>query len=97
MTPGLEHFRPQVHYLNKLDMGPNMKALCLVVSDKKTFCMFSLNEPIDYVIPRTVPLLWLKGYNSNKLSRLSLGTFVMRHIKYQSSITSGFREEGFPM
>ena len=73
MTPELEHFRPQVHYLNTLDMGPNMKALCLVVSDKKTFCMFSLNEPIDYVIPRTVPLFWHKGYNLNKLSRLSLG------------------------
>ena len=61
MTPGSEHFEHQVHYLNKLDMGPNMKALCLMVSDKYSFCMFSLNEPIDYVIPRTVPLFGSRG------------------------------------
>ena len=42
VNPGLGHFWPQGHNLNKLGYILNIKALGLMVSDKKIFPCFSL-------------------------------------------------------
>ena len=61
VNPGASQFWPQGYNLNKLDrgspddattrhraliFGTNIKALCLVVSDKKIFSWFSLYKPL---------------------------------------------------
>ena len=50
-----------------------IKALCLVVSDKKIFFKFSLYEPMLNMWPRGQVHFWPKGYNLNKLGRGPLG------------------------
>ena len=52
VNPGASQFWPQGYNLNKLGRGSlddattNIKALCLVVSDKKIFSWFSLYKPL---------------------------------------------------
>ena len=61
MTSVAGPFWPQEHHLNKLGKGPlgdaslpSIKALCLVVSDKKFFSCFS---DVANVTPRVGPFL----------------------------------------
>ena len=46
--------------------------LCLVISDKKMFFMFSLYKPIKNVTPGAGHF-WPEGHNLNKLGRGLLG------------------------
>ena len=80
MTLGRGHFLLQGHNLNKLGRGqlgdgcyiPNIKALGLMVSDKKIFSCFSYIRLCKTCDPGAGPFL-APGDNLNRLGRGPLG------------------------
>ena len=65
--------------------------LCLVISDKKMFFMFSLYKPLKNVTPGAGHF-WPEGHNLNKLGRGLLGDAT---YQYQGSMPCGFRQENY--
>ena len=65
--------------------------LCLVISDKKMFFMFSLYKPIKNVTPGAGHF-WPEGHNLNKLDRGLLGDAT---YQYQGSMPCCFRRENY--
>ena len=91
LTRGRGHFWPKGDNLNKFGRGPLgdakyqiLKALGLVVSDKKICSHFPYISQLEHVTPRAGHFL-PKGYHLNKLSSGLLGDAT-----YRLSIVQGF-------
>ena len=74
MTPGWGQFWPQGYNLKKLGRGllgcyiPNIKALGILVPDKKIFSCFLSIAFVNYVTPGAGHF-WPQGHNFNKCGR----------------------------
>ena len=78
--PGWGQFWPQGYHMNRIDIGPNIivqgqmiKALLLLVSEKKNFKVFLLCSYVSNLWPLGRGPIWPQGHHMNNLSRGSLG------------------------
>ena len=97
--PGWGQFWPQGYHMNRFDIGPNIivqgqmiKALLLLVSEKKNFKVFFFVPMFQTCDPRGGAQFDPRGIIWTTLVEVHL---EMLHMKYQSSAPSSFREENF--
>ena len=97
--PGWGQFWPQGYHMNRIDTGPNIivqgqmiKALLLLVSEKKNFKVFFFVPMFQTCDPRGGAQFDPRGIIWTTLVEVHL---EMLHTKYQSSAPSSFREEKF--
>ena len=78
--PGWGQFWPQGYHMNRIDIGPNIivqgqmiKALLLLVSEKKNFKVFLLCSYVSNLWPLGLGPIWPPGHHMNNLGRGPLG------------------------
>ena len=98
--PGWGQFWPQGYHMNRIDIGPNIivqgqmiKALLLLVSEKKNFKVFLLCSYVSNLWPPGRGPILPHGHHMNNLGRGPLGDAI--YTKHESSVLSSFREEEF--
>ena len=74
--PGWGQFWPQGYHMNRIDKGPNIivqvqmiKALLLLVSEKKNFKVFLLCSYVSNLWPPGWGPVWPQGHHMNNLGR----------------------------
>ena len=78
--PGWGQFWPQEYHMNRTDIGPNIivqgqmiKALLLLVSEKKNFKVFFLCSYVSNLWPPGQGPIWPQGHHMNYLGTGPLG------------------------